>query len=81
MSDEQVPPPPKKQGKYRHMVLEGKSLPDGKGCTCPPFKQEWEFELLKPGAKGWGPNSHNQTCETCHKEYYLDWTVDERTYL
>ena len=34
----------KKQGKYRHILLEGRPYPDGKGCTCPRFKREMELK-------------------------------------
>jgi hypothetical protein len=29
----------------------------------------------------WTPKKHNQKCPDCGKEYYIDWTVEERTYL
>ena len=34
----------KKQGKYRHIRLEGRPYDDGSGCRCPPFKDELEFK-------------------------------------
>ena len=40
-------------------------------------KQELMSEPLKPGEKDWAPTTHNQ----CNREYYLDWTETERTYL
>ena len=34
----------KKQGKYRHIRIEGKPYSDGSGCRCPPFKDELELK-------------------------------------
>jgi hypothetical protein len=71
----------KKQGKYRNILLEGRLVPNG--CDCGPFKEEMEFEAVKEGEgrKDWEPTTHNQTCSHCNKQYHLDWTVTERTYL
>ena len=69
------------------MVLEGRPYPDtntnGKGCKCDPTKKEMEFKLSNQKEKGkdWEPKSHNQTCQVCGKEYYLDWTITERNYF
>ena len=74
----------KKVGKYRHMVLEGRPHPDanGNGCTCVPFKEEWEFEPVNmEGRKDWEPTTHNQLCPNCNNQYYLEWTVTERNYI
>ena len=78
-------PPERKQGKYKHMLLEGRPCPDTnrKRLTCVPFKEEMEFKAvnLEAGEKDWEPKSHNQTCHACGKEYYLDWTITERNYF
>lgn len=46
----------KKQGKYGHIRLEGTPYPDEGGCTCGPFKDEWEVKAFNPGeGKNWEP--------------------------
>lgn len=76
----------KKQGKYRHIRLEGTPYNDEGGCTCGPFKDEWEVKAFSPeeekqGKKNWEPTLPVQICATCNKQYHLDWTITERTYL
>jgi hypothetical protein len=63
-------PIPKMQGKKRVLILEGT-------CGCYIANQEL---ILEPGDK-WTPTTHIQKCRECNKEYYLDWTETERTYL
>ena len=71
----------KKQGKYRHILLEGRPYSDGSGCTCPPFRREMELKAASKGEKDWEPTMPMQICPHCDKEYHLDWTITERTYL
>ena len=71
----------KKQGKYRHIRIEGRPYSDGSGCRCPPFKDELELKVAAEGEKDWEPTLPMQICPHCDKEYHLDWTVTERTYL
>ena len=71
----------KKQGKYRLIRLEGRPYPDENGCTCGPFKDEWEVKAAAEGEKSWEPTLPVQICPHCNKQYHLDWTVTERTYL
>jgi hypothetical protein len=71
----------KKQGKYRHIRIEGTPYNDEGGCTCGPFKDEWEVKAAATGEKNWEPTLPVQICPTCNKQYHLDWTRTERTYL
>ena len=76
----------KRQGKYRHIRLEGRPYNDANGCTCGPFKDEWEVKAFSPeeerqGKKNWEPTLPVQICSHCNKQYHLDWVVTERTYL
>ena len=72
-------PTPKRQGKVsspnnrRQMFLWFKASGSKQGCD----KEEWYF---RPGTT-WTPKKHNQKCPDCDKEYHIDWTVEERTYL
>ena len=68
-----------KQGKYRNVLLEGRSVPNG--CDCGPFKEEMEFKAGATGEMDWEPTLPVQICPNCNKQYHLDWTVTERTYL
>jgi hypothetical protein len=72
----------KKVDKYRHILLEGRPYNDDGGCTCGPFKDEWEVKAFSPdeGRKNWEPTLPVQICPTCNKQYHLDWTVTERNY-
>ena len=46
-SDNNIVGGPKKQGKYRHIRLEGRPYNDGSGCRCPPFKDELELKAAE----------------------------------
>ena len=63
------------------VYLEGRPYEDGSGCNCPAFKREMEFKAAAEGEKDWEPTMPMQICPHCDKEYHLDWTVEERTYL
>ena len=73
----------KKEGKYRHIRIEGTPYPDENGCTCGPFKDEWEVKAFEPGEgkKNWEPTLPVQICPHCNKQYHLDWTITERPYF
>ena len=45
----------KKQGKYRHIRLEGRPYNDGSGCNVAPFKEEMELKL---GSRRKGLGTH-----------------------
>ena len=74
-------PMEKKQGKYRLIQLKGTPYNDEGGCTCGPFKEEWEVKAAAAGEKNWEPTLPVQICPTCNKQYHLDWSVTERTYF
>ena len=65
---------PKRQGKYRVLTIDDK-------CSCGSdqgySKEEWHFQ---PGTT-WTPKKHNQKCPDCSKEYHINWTEEQRTYL
>lgn len=48
-----------------------------------PFKEEIKFKAAKEGQnrKDWEPTLHTQLCPKCDREYHLEWTVTESTYL
>jgi rubredoxin len=67
-------PEPKREATYRVLTIDGK-------CSCGSdqgySKEEWHFQ---PGTT-WTPKKHNQKCPDCGKEYYINWTEEQRTYL
>ena len=65
---------PKREATYRVLTIDGK-------CSCGSdqgySKEEWHFQ---PGTT-WTPKKHNQKCPDCSKEYHINWTEEQRTYL
>ena len=68
-------PTPKRQGTYRVLTIDGK-------CECGfklrlLTKKRGTFNLEPLGH----PKKHNQKCPDCGKEYHINWTEEQRTYL